>query len=296
MRAVRLIVGRRMSSSSTQSITVGQRVGRYRIEGLLGSGGMGVVYLAQDRELRRMVAIKIADRSRDRAPARRLLLREARVAAALNHPAICSVHEIGRLGDEPFIVMEHVVGTPLSSIIPRRSGLTVETALHYAIQIVDAVAHAHQQDIVHGDLKCSNIIIAPDGRVKILDFGLAIQQANEADAGSADTDTTEAPELGSGSGTLPYMAPELLRGRRAQVRSDIWAFGIVLFEMLTGYRPFHGATTYELAAAILNDQPLPLPYRGRSGVRGIVHRCLSKNPADRFESARDVAAALDDLR
>jgi serine/threonine protein kinase len=283
-----------MSSSSTQTITVGQRVGRFRIEGLLGSGGMGVVYLAQDCELQRMVAIKVVDRSRVRAGAMRLLLREARVAAALNHPAICSVHEIGRLEDEPFIVMEHVAGTVLSSIIPR-SGLTVETALHYAMQIADAVAHAHRRAIVHGDLKCSNIMIAPDGRVKILDFGLAIQHVSDADSESADTDTTETPELGSGSGTLPYMAPELLRGERTQVRSDIWAFGIVLFEMLSGYRPFQGATTHELAAAILNDQPMPLPYRRRAGVRGIVHRCLSKNPAERFGSARDLAAALDDL-
>jgi eukaryotic-like serine/threonine-protein kinase len=285
-----------MSSSSIKNIAVGQHVGPYRIEGLLGSGGRGIVYLAQDGELRRTVAIKVVDRSRDRVGAMDLLLREARVAAALSHPAICSVYEIGRLGDEPFVLMEHIAGTPLSAIIPRDGGLPVENVLHYAIQVVDAVAHVHQHDIVHGDLKCSNIMITADGRVKLLDFGLAIQQANKADSGSADADTTEAPDPASGSGTLPYMAPELLRGWRADVRSDIWALGVVLFEMLSGYRPFNGATAYELAAAILGHQPLPLPSRVPADVRGVVSRCLSKRPTVRFGSASDLAAALDDLR
>ena len=262
-----------MSSSNIQTITVGQHVGPYRIEALLGSGGRGIVYLAQDSDLRRTVAIKVvAHRSRDRVGAMELLLCEARVAAALNHPAICSVYEIGRLGDEPFVVMEHVEGTLLSAIIPRDGGLPLENVLHYAIQIVDAVAHVHQHDIVHGDLKCSNIMITADGRVKLLDFGLAIQQrANKADSGSADADTTEAPDPASGSGTLPYMAPELLRGWRADVRSDIWALGVVLFEMLAGYRPFNGVTAYELAAAILGHQPLTLPSRVPADVTG---RCV----------------------
>jgi serine/threonine protein kinase len=279
--------------TTVQAINVGQRVGPYRIDGVLGAGGMGVVYLAQDCELRRTVAIKVVDRSRHHPNAMRLLLQEARVAASLNHPSICSVHEVGRFGDEPYIVMEHVEGTLLSDVIPRDTGLPIERAIHYEMQIVDAIAHAHRHGIVHGDLKTSNIMVGSDGRVKVLDFGLAVQKVSEIDL--SDGDTTRPPELDSGAGTVPYMAPELLRGRRAQAPSDIWALGVVLFEMLVGYRPFRGGTAYELAAAILADQPLPLPPRVPGALRGVVSRCLSKHPIDRFATVRDLAAALEDV-
>src|SRR5437660_4559900 len=135
-----------MTASTVQPLRVGQRLGPYRIDGVLGAGGMGVVYRARDRKLRRTVAIKVVDRAD--AAARRSLLQEARIAASLDHPAICSVHEVGCVGDQPFVVMEHVAGLPLSSVIPSDRGLELEAALHYTIQIVDAVAHAHGRDVV----------------------------------------------------------------------------------------------------------------------------------------------------
>ena len=274
------------------TIGVGQYVGPYRIDRVLGAGGMGVVYLAEDRELRRMVAIKVVDRSRHGDQATRLLLEEARVTAALSHPSICGIHEVGRLGDERFIVMEHVEGVLLSNVIARESGVPAESAMHYALQIADAVAHAHQHGITHGDIKTSNIIVTRDGTVKILDFGLAVQRSV---ASGDEVDTTRSVELGSGAGTVPYMAPELLRGGRADARSDVWALGVVLFELLTGARPFRGGTVYELAAAILDGTPHELPVRTSAALRAVVRRCLAYTPHDRYQTARDLASALDDL-
>src|SRR5262249_49974027 len=152
-----------------------ESLGPYRIDALLGAGGMGVVYRATDRELRRTVAIKMVDRSRHTPTAMQQLLQEARVAASLNHPAICGVHEVRHVDGEPFIVLEHVDGTLLSDIIARTAGLPVETVIHYVMQMVDGVAHAHAHGIVHGDLKASNVMVGRDGRVKILDFGLAVE-------------------------------------------------------------------------------------------------------------------------
>jgi eukaryotic-like serine/threonine-protein kinase len=282
-----------MSSERQHSIEVGASVGPYRIDGVLGAGGMGVVYRAIDCELRRSVAIKMVDRRRHSVDALQLLVQEARAAASLNHPAICGIHEIGHVDGEPFIVMEHVAGTPLSDVIAASAGLSVETAIHYAMQMVDAVAHAHDHGIVHGDLKTSNVMVGSDGRVKLLDFGLAVEYRRESESG--DTDSTRPANGIAGSGTVPYMAPELLRGGRADERSDIWALGVVVFEMLAGYRPFGGATTYEAAASILDDPPRPLPARTPAGLKAVVGRCLAKSPPDRFMSARELASALDDL-
>ena len=282
-----------MSPEHPQAIGVGQDLGPYRIEALLGAGGMGVVYRARDRKLQRIVAIKVVDRRRVDADSSRWLLQEARLTAALNHPSICGVHEVGYHGDQPFIVMEHIEGVSLASLIPVEKGFPVETALHYGLQIADAVAHAHRRGIVHRDLKSSNLMIAADGRVKLLDFGLAIRSAGEE---ASEIETTCSLEIPSGAGTVPYMAPELLRGRPADARSDVWALGVLLYEMLTGSRPFRGGTRYELAAAILADPPVPFP---RSGVpadlRSVISRSLMKNPADRYGSAGEFAAALDSV-
>ena len=269
-------------------LQIGQRLGAYRIDALLGVGGMGTVYAARDRALRRSVAIKVVDGAD--AGARRALLREARLAASLAHPAICGVHEVGCVGQQPFIVMERIEGRPLSAVIPSGVGLPIETAMHYAIQIVDAVAHAHARHIVHRDLKAANVMVDRDGWVKVLDFGLAIH-----DAGSdLDVETTRT-DLTAGAGTLPYMAPEILRGRRAGPRSDVWALGVLLHEMLAGVRPFGGVTKYDLAAAILADPPAPLPGHVPAPLRRIVLRCLERVAGDRFASARSLAAALDDV-
>jgi len=281
-----------MSPPDDRTIGIGQNLGPYRIDALLGTGGMGIVYRAHDRDLERTVAIKVVDRRRANAESGRWLLQEARLAAALNHPCICGVHEVGYLGDQPFIVMEHVEGTLLTALIPAGKGFATQTALHYATQIADAVAHAHGRGIVHRDLKSSNIIIAADGRAKLLDFGLAIRYP-EADA--QELETTCSREIPSGAGTVPYMAPELLRGRPANRRSDVWALGVLLHEMVTGRRPFTGATRYELAAAILADPLAPLTRDLPGELRRVVTRSLMKNPADRFGSAAEFAAALDDV-
>jgi serine/threonine protein kinase len=283
-----------MNPEKTGTIGVGRLVGPYQIDRVLGAGGMGVVYLAEDRELCRKVAIKVVDRSRCGEDATRLLLEEARVTAALNHPSICGIHEVGRIGDERFIVMEHIEGTLLSKVIARECGVPLEIGLHYALQIADAVAHAHHHGITHGDLKTSNVIVARDGTVKILDFGLAIQRRPVP--GTDDFDTTRRVESGSGAGTVPYMAPELLRGGRADARSDVWALGVVFFELLTGARPFRGGTVYELAAAILGDPPADLPGRLPLTLRTMIRRCLAKPPGDRYPTARELAGALDDIR
>jgi len=273
---------------------VGQQIGVYRIEALLGRGGMGAVYLAQDAELGRRVAIKVVGPIASDPESSRSLLDEARAAAALNHPSICSVHGVGRIGAEPFIVMEHIVGRPLSSLILEGSGLPMETAIHYAMQIADALAHAHARGVVHGDIKSANVMVGADGRAKILDFGLAVRPVKTTVPGDAPT-TTRRPVEASCAGTVAYMAPELLRGFAPSVRSDLWAFGVLFFEMLSGFRPFVGGTAYELAAAVLTHQPLPLPSRLPARLRGLVARCLATHPSDRFGSATELGAAFDDL-
>lgn len=275
-------------------LAVGQQIGVYRIEALLGTGGMGTVYLAQDDELGRRVAIKVVDSRGSDPESSRSLLDEARTAAALNHPSICSVHGLGRVGSEPFIVMEHVVGRPLSSVIPEGTGLPPETAIHYAMQIADALAHAHGHGVVHGDIKSANVMVASDGRTKILDFGLAVRPVKINAAG--DVPTTRGRQVESScAGTVAYMAPELLRGQAPSIRSDLWAFGVLFHEMLSGSRPFGGGTAYELAAAVLTHPPIPLPSRVSARLRAVVARCLAAHPSDRFGSATELGAALDDL-
>jgi serine/threonine protein kinase len=284
-----------MRDDASRAIRIGQNIGPYRIEGLLGMGGMGRVYLARDSALCRTVAIKVVDHTRKDPQSLRSLLREARMAAALNHPSICSVHEVGRLGDEPFIVMEHVKGLSLATVLHRMGALPIETAIHYKVQIVDAIAHAHEHEIVHGDLKTSNMMIEPNGRVKILDFGLAVQ-SSLARSDEMILDTTALAPPSSCAGTVPYMAPELLRGREADELSDIWALGVVLFEMLAGFRPFRGATAFELAASILSNEPVPFSVLIPQSLRTIIERCLLPVPSERYQCARELASALDDVR
>ena len=281
-----------MHDGTTWTVRIGENLGPYRIEGLPGAGGMGRVYLAQDNELCRTVAINVVDHARKDPQSLRSRLREARLAASLSHPSICSVHKVGHVGDEPFIVMEHVRGLSLATLLHRMGALPIETAVHYEKQIVDAVAHAHDHEIVHGDLKTSNLMVDPDGRLKILDFGLAVRRVVER-TDEADLDTTVIAPPSSCAGTVPYMAPELLRGREADVHSDIWAMGVVLFEMLAGFRPFCGATSFELAARILSNEPVPFSALVPQAFRDIIERCLVTCPTERYQTAHDLASALD---
>src|SRR5688572_19859394 len=269
----------------------GTRLAHYRILEKLGAGGMGEVYRAHDEQLDREVAIKVlpADSFAD-ATARARLLREARAAAALNHPAICTIHEVGEADGQSYIAMELVEGQPLSDKA-REGALPLDEVLRYGMQIADALAHAHARQIIHRDLKPANVVAGPDGRVKVLDFGLA---KRIRDLGPSLA-TTAAPltEAGTVVGTLGYMAPEQLRGQPADTRSDIWALGVLLYEIAAGARPFTGQSRFELSSNILNAPPGPLPAAVPMTLRAVIERCLEKQPTRRYQSANEVRAAIE---
>jgi eukaryotic-like serine/threonine-protein kinase len=268
-------------------------IGRYRVIAKLGEGGMGVVYRAYDAKLQRTVAIKVLGGVSDLS-ARKRLLQEARAASALNHPHICTVHEVDDAGPLAFIVMEHVEGRPLSDAIPPE-GFPADTVLHDGLQIADALAHAHDRGIVHGDVKASNVLTTPEGRIKVVDFGLATRVGGD-EVAEVTTQSTLLTEPGVLRGTLPYMAPEQLRGERADARSDVWALGVLLFEMTTGTRPFHGQTGFEMSSAILSQQAAPLPENTLSPLRAVISRCLEKDPQRRYQRAGEVRAALEAIQ
>lgn len=278
--------------SSTQPIAIDSMIAHYRVLEKIGEGGLGVVYRAHDERLGRDVALKflppqlLADDS-----ARKLLLREARTASALNHPNICTVHDVGEMEGRAYFVMEFVKGRPLSEQI-QAEGLSAETVTRYGEQICDALEHAHQHGVIHRDLKTSNIMITPEGRVKVLDFGLAKRQTLDP----VGDQTRSASRDGPGIGTVHYLAPEVFRGDPADARTDIWALGVVLYEMAGGRRPFTGKTAYELSSAILRSEPPPLPAHATPGLRAVVERCLAKQPRERYQHASEVGAALHALR
>jgi eukaryotic-like serine/threonine-protein kinase len=283
-----------MTREHITTLHVGDTVGRYRIDGVLGSGGMGQVYLAHDTELHRPVAIKLVDPRRQRPQE---LVREARLAASLDHPSICTIHGVDYLGEEPLLVMEHVKGIPLSKVIRGRRSVSVSTALDFARQIASAVAHAHERGVIHGDLKSSNIMVGPDGHVTILDFGLAVR--NDACTPGGEIDSTRLAPTSSAAGTagtVPYMAPEIIRGQPSSVQSDIWALGVLLFEMLVGRRPFAGGTPYEMASNILVNHRTRMESLIQGPIREVIDRCLAIDPADRYGSVRELGVALRLLR
>jgi TolB-like protein/Tfp pilus assembly protein PilF len=248
---------------------------------------MGEVYRAHDPQLDRDVAIKVLSSSDPAAHTR--LLREARAAAALSHPHICTIHEVNEADGQAYIAMELISGQPLESVIPA-GGMTAEQVLNYGLQIVDAAAHAHDRGIVHRDLKPANTLVTPKGQIKILDFGLAKRTKQD----SLQTTMTAEPlsETSVLAGTLPYMAPEQLGGDIADTRSDAWALGVMLYEMATGARPFQGRTGFELSSAILSQAPAPLPENMPGALRAVIGRCLEKEPARRYQRAGELHAAL----
>lgn len=268
-------------------------IGRYRVAGRLAEGGMGVVYRAHDAKLQRDVAIKILSESSDPA-GRKHLLQEARAASALNHPHICTVYEVDDTGPLAFIVMEHVEGNALGDVIPP-AGLPADTVLRYGLQIADALAHAHDRGIVHRDVKASNVLITPQGRAKVLDFGLAKRLAGVEIPEAITQSQASRTQLGVIKGTLAYMAPEQLRGEGADARSDVWALGVLLYEMTAGVRPFHGQTTFEISSAILSQEPAPLSESTPSQLAAVIRRCLAKEPAQRYQRAGEVRAALETI-
>jgi eukaryotic-like serine/threonine-protein kinase len=279
---------------------IGQTLGHYRIVQKIASGGMGDVFLAEDTTLDRRVALKTLppEFARD-ADRRARLAREAKAIAALHHPNIVTVYSVERVDDLDFITMELVDGRPLAELLPR-GGLTLEKFFEIAIPLVDAVAAAHQQGIVHRDLKPGNVMVAGDGRVKVLDFGLAKSTHGQgAPAGATVDATVTQTEAGVVVGTWNYMSPEQARGAPVDGRSDIFALGVIFYELLTGQRPFAGATSADVLTSIIKDVP-PAVSSLRADVprelSRLIRRCLAKDPSRRVQSALDIRNELEELK
>jgi serine/threonine protein kinase len=285
------------------SLEAGTQLGPYRIVSLLGAGGMGEVYRARDTRLERDVALKVipADKTAD-VERKKRFLHEARAASSLNHPSIVAIYDIGIDAGMDYIAMELVQGATLDEKIPRK-GMRLGQALRTAIAIADALGAAHAAGIVHRDLKPGNVIIGEDGRVKLLDFGLAKLMAPPlADLDNSGTlSDMSGPRTAKGAivGTVSYMAPEQAEGKKVDARSDIFSFGAILYEMLTGERAFHSDTTLSTLSAILKEDPK----RIGSLVTGvppelerIIARCLKKDPERRWQGMRDIKVALEELK
>jgi eukaryotic-like serine/threonine-protein kinase len=276
---------------------IGRTLGHYRIEGKLGQGGMGVVYRAHDAHLDRTVALKLLPAEAVANPERkRRFIQEARTASALNHPNIITVHDIDSIDGIDFIAMEYVSGRTLEQVIGRQ-GLPAGEALKYAIQVADALARAHAAGIIHRDLKPANVMVTTEGQIKVLDFGLA-KLFKDLEEISDETRTAALTEEGTIVGTADYMSPEQASGRQLDARSDIFAFGLLLYEMITGRRAFHEETKLLTLAAILEKEPRPiidLAPRAPAELQKIVYRCLRKDPDRRIQHMIDVKLLLEDV-
>ena len=280
------------------TLASGSKLGPYEIVAPIGAGGMGEVYRARDPRLGREVAIKVLPASFSNDPDRlRRFEQEARAAGALNHPNVTAVYDIGTFDDAPYVVSELLEGETLRARLAG-GALAPRRAIDYASQIANGLAAAHEKGIVHRDLKPENLFVTKDGRVKILDFGLA--KLTQADSSGPQTNLPTAPvnaatEPGVVLGTLGYMSPEQVRGRPADARSDIFSFGAILYEMLSGQRAFHRDTAADTMSAILREDPPDLSSTNRlvpAALDRIVHHCLEKDPEARFHSAHDLAFQL----
>jgi eukaryotic-like serine/threonine-protein kinase len=274
------------------SLSIGHHIGPYEIVGVLGAGGMGEVYRAHDRKLKRDVAIKIVQpASSDDRLAR--FDREAQVLASLNHPNIAHIHGFEESGDLRAIVMELVDGPTLAELLAA-GALPIETALSFARQIADAIEAAHDKGIVHRDLKPANIKITDQRTAKVLDFGLAKVACDEAPADLSQTPTMGATMAGAVLGTAPYMCPEQARGHAVGEQADIWSFGCVLYELLSGRRAFDGNTASDAIAAILARDPdwSALPAATPPGIRRLLERCLDKDAKRRLHDIADARVEI----
>jgi serine/threonine protein kinase/Tfp pilus assembly protein PilF len=271
---------------------VGTHLGHYEILEKLGAGGMGEVYRAHDERLDRDVALKVlpagllADET-----ARRRFRKEALALSKLNHPNIATVHDFDSAEGIDFLVMEYIPGETLSEKVSAGAVPEKET-LNLGMQLAEGLAAAHERNVVHRDLKPGNVRLLPDGRLKILDFGLARLVQPMGD----ETVTESLTETQAAGGTLPYMAPEQLRNEPVDPRSDIWALGVVLYEMAAGTRPFHGQTGFELSTAIMTQAPRALPSQVPTAFKAVIGRCLEKEPGRRYQSAGEVRAALEAIQ
>jgi serine/threonine protein kinase len=279
----------------------GAKVDGYEVLGLLGAGGMGEVYRARDPILKRDVAIKVLPSFVAKEPGRLWRFeQEAQAAAALNHPNILAVYRFGVFGGAPYLVSELLVGETLRQQL-RHGPISLRRAIDLGVQIAHGLAAAHDKGIVHRDLKPENLFVTKEGRVKILDFGLAkLMQPQSPQADKDDSAPTQTYQTDPGlvMGTAGYMSPEMVRGELVDHRADIFAFGAILYEMLAGKRAFQHSTSAETMTAILRDDPPGVSQMTRNappGLQRVVHRCLEKNPERRFQSASDLAFALEAL-
>ena len=272
---------------------IGCLISHYRVLNKLGSGGMGVVYRAEDVLLRRHVALKFLRKELDaEEDARSRFQREARAASSLNHPNICTIHDVGEYEGHPYLVMELIEGQTLKDRIAGGPAPAEEVAA-YGMQLADALESAHAKRIVHRDVKPANVFVTPRGQVKLLDFGLARLPKDALD-GSAKSDSplTKTDAI---VGTLMYVSPEVLLKKEADARSDLWGLGVVLYELASGIHPFKRQTMYQMTSAILYEPAARLPNNVPEGLRHVILRCLAKEPAERYQRASEARAALETI-
>jgi len=282
------------SATGRTTLAPGSQLGPYQVERLIAKGGMGEVYRARDTRLDRKVALKVLSPG-STTDSERLarFAREARTGALLNHPNIVSVYDVGSHDGMPFVVSELLHGETLRERM-NHGALAARVAVKYALQIARGVVAAHQQGVVHRDLKPENLFITEEGRVKILDFGLAKYRTEALEALHQDPSVSTQP--GVLMGTVGYMSPEQVRGLSIDHRSDIFSFGIILYEMISGAAPFKGDSTVEKLNAILKDDPPSLRHgdgKISPELDRVIRHCLEKDPVMRFQSARDLAFALE---
>ena len=276
-------------------LSAGTKLGPYEVLSWIGAGGMGEVYKARDARLDRFVAIKILPENvSSNAELRQRFEREARMLASLSHPHICAIFDTGQQGNTDYLVMEYLDGQTLAQKL-EAAPLPLREAIHISLQIVDALDKAHSRGIIHRDLKPSNVMMI-GWDAKLLDFGLAkLRESTHSETLSSLSTRAENTALGVVLGTLQYMAPEQLEGRAVDARTDIFAFGALFHEMVTGRRAFQGASQASLISAIMSSEPDPLSkFQPMTPplLERVIKRCLAKDPAQRWQSARDLVTQL----
>jgi serine/threonine-protein kinase len=276
---------------------IGKALGHYRILEKIGQGGMGEVFLAEDASLHRKVALKfLPTEMQQDDTARKRFIREARSAAALDHPYICHINEVGESEGQDFIAMEYVEGQSLKDRIAAgatgQPRLALQEALQITIEVAEALEAAHGKGIIHRDIKPGNIMLTQTGHAKVMDFGLAKQTMAAGGVHTEEETVTALTRNGAAIGTPAYMSPEQLRGQPADARSDLWALGVTLYEMVAGTRPFQGQGAYELTSAILSQPPRPLPTEVPAELGAVIGRCLEKEPGKRHQAAGELRKAL----